>query len=55
MKRSKPAADSNPPSKRRRIEVPEYCSVDCIKDEDGSEIWPAPAEQMKMARNMITE
>lgn len=57
MKRSKPATDASTVtvSKRRRVEVPEYCSVDCAQDETGAEVWPAPDEEMQMARDMIIE
>lgn len=55
MKRSTPVTGASPNTKKRRVMLPEYCSTECMKDETGVEIWPAPAEKMQIARDMIVQ
>lgn len=55
MKRKGSPTKAQTPSKRARIEVPEYHLATQIKEEDGSIQWPAPREQMDKAREMIRD
>ncbi|KAL1311130.1 hypothetical protein AAFC00_001332 [Neodothiora populina] len=59
MKQKDRAPDSKQitgPSKRARAEqdVPEYHLTPSFRDVNGDIIWPAPEDQVKLARNIIT-
>lgn len=57
MKRSVPSANirSVRASKRPRVEVPEYHLTPSLRDPSGEAIWPAPKDQLELARNIIRE
>ena len=50
-----PTATNGVRNKRRQIEVPDYCDVEPVKDEDGSIIWPAPRQAIEEARGFLRE
>jgi hypothetical protein len=53
MKR-KPS-DSPEPSPRKAAKIDDYCSVEQKKDAHGIYIWPAPEDQMRVARKFLKE
>lgn len=55
MKRSAPLSKTASKSKKPRIEIPDYHRTPTVKDEHGDPIWPAPREQIAVARNFIQE
>lgn len=55
MKRKDSPTKSQTPSKRAKVEVPEYHLAAQVKEDDGSIQWPAPRVQMERAREMIRD
>ena len=55
MKRKAESTNDATKKKRRQAEVPDYCDVDPVKDEDGGIIWPAPQEAIEKARGFLRE
>ena len=55
MKRTLPPKTKASNTKKRRIEIPEYHLTPSARSEDGERIWPAPACQVKQARDFILE
>ncbi|KAF2155965.1 DHH family protein [Myriangium duriaei CBS 260.36] len=55
MKRKDPPAAKQSPAKKKRPDLPDYHSTPMLQDDRGENIWPAPREQMKHARQIITE
>ena len=53
MKRK--SADVTDSSPRKAPKVDDYCNVQPKRDGDGSQIWPAPEEQMTAARLFMRE
>ena len=55
MKRKDPPSKAQSAAKRSRQEVPEYHETPMLKDDSGNDIWPAPEDQMRTARDIIIE
>ena len=55
MKRKAAATNGPSQTKKARPDVPEYHTTPSIKDEHGDDVWPAPKDQMKRARDIILE
>lgn len=53
MKRKEPPSKAKTPTKKIKVEVPEYHLTPSIKEEDGGIQWPAPSSQMEQAREFI--
>ncbi|EGP88344.1 uncharacterized protein MYCGRDRAFT_109168 [Zymoseptoria tritici IPO323] len=54
-KRKAPPSQEKQPTKRAKVEVPEYHLTPSIKNEDGSIQWPAPQAQIGRAREIILQ
>lgn len=48
-------AHNTPAPKRARPAVPEYHATPSVRNDQGDIVWPAPAEQIQQARNIILE
>ncbi|KAB5578198.1 DHH family protein [Coniochaeta sp. 2T2.1] len=55
MKRTLQSQTSASKPKKRKIEIPDYHLTPPARNDDGEIIWPAPAEQIKQARDFILE
>ena len=55
MKRKESPTKTQTPSKRAKVEIPEYHLTPQVREADGSIQWPAPRAQMERAREMISE
>ena len=55
MKRKATESSKSPKAKRAREPLPDYCDVVPQRDEQGSIVWPAPAEAIDKARGFIRE
>ncbi|KAB5584905.1 DHH family protein [Coniochaeta sp. 2T2.1] len=55
MKRALPSQTKASKPKKRKIEIPDYHLTAPARNDDGEVIWPAPAEQIKQARDFILE
>ncbi|GAM83386.1 hypothetical protein ANO11243_013740 [Dothideomycetidae sp. 11243] len=53
MKRKEPPAAKQSPAKKKRPDLPEYHVTPMLQDDHGEDIWPAPKDQMKQARDII--
>lgn len=54
-RKSPPDSAAKPKAKRSKAEEANYHLTPSIRDKDGEIVWPAPKEQMEMARQFITE
>lgn len=57
MKRKDAPTKDGPPAKAKkpRPEVPEYHLSPMVKESDGTDQWPAPSDQIRLAKDMILE
>ncbi|KAL8721579.1 MAG: hypothetical protein Q9225_001787 [Loekoesia sp. 1 TL-2023] len=55
MKRKAVDAKESPISKRQKEHIPDYCSVEPLKDENGAVLWPAAPNAIEDARSFLKE
>jgi hypothetical protein len=48
-------ANGGPTKKKPRVEVPEYHSTPCLRDDAGEIVWPAPEDKIEEAREFIRQ